>query len=117
VADFDFVISTRMHMAILSLCAGVPVLPISYEFKTTELYNGLSQSQWVTDISHIEPVSFTERVLEFTEHLDEFFQAAAPKIREQSLSAWSAGPLIQASLSSQLHDAKIDAKFVEQASS
>ncbi|EGE57543.1 UNVERIFIED_ORG: colanic acid/amylovoran biosynthesis protein [Rhizobium esperanzae] len=116
VTDFDFVISTRMHMAILSLCAGVPVLPISYEFKTTELYQGLSQSQWVTDISQIEPVSFTQRVLDFTEHLDEFYQAAAPRIREQSASAWSAGPLIQASLSSQPTHITVGAKPIKQAS-
>ncbi|MBB2696648.1 polysaccharide pyruvyl transferase [Rhizobium phaseoli] len=116
VADFDFVISTRMHMAILSLCAGVPVLPISYEFKTTELYNGLSQSRWVTDISHIDPTSFTERALEFTDHLDEFFRAAAPKIREQSLSAWSAGPLIQASLASQASQTGTGVRSLKQAS-
>ena len=34
---FDFVVATRMHMMILSLCVGTPVLPIAYEFKTKEL--------------------------------------------------------------------------------
>ncbi len=35
---FDVAVSTRMHFAILSLVAGIPVVPISYEFKTTELF-------------------------------------------------------------------------------
>lgn len=38
---FDLVVATRMHVAILALCAGCPVLPIAYEFKTTELFKRL----------------------------------------------------------------------------
>ena len=37
-AGFDLVIATQMHSCILALCAGVPVLPIAYEFKTNELF-------------------------------------------------------------------------------
>ncbi len=40
-ATFDLVVATRMHVAILALCAGCPVLPIAYEFKTTELFKRL----------------------------------------------------------------------------
>lgn len=39
--DFDCVVATRMHMAILALCAGCPVVPIAYEFKTRELFGML----------------------------------------------------------------------------
>ena len=39
--DFDWVVATRMHLAILTLGVGTPVLPIAYEFKTTELFKSL----------------------------------------------------------------------------
>jgi colanic acid/amylovoran biosynthesis protein len=45
--DFDLVVATRMHVAILALCAGRPVLPIAYEFKTTELFESLG-APWLT---------------------------------------------------------------------
>lgn len=50
---FDFVISTRLHMAILSLGVGVPVLPIAYEFKTQELFNSIGGSELILDIEDI----------------------------------------------------------------
>ena len=51
--SFDFVISTRLHMAILSLGVGTPVLPIAYEFKTKELFKNLGQENIVLDIENI----------------------------------------------------------------
>jgi colanic acid/amylovoran biosynthesis protein len=52
---FDLVVATRMHMAILSLAAGTPVLPIAYEFKTRELFRGLGFEDWVVDIEGVSP--------------------------------------------------------------
>lgn len=46
----DLLIATRMHMAILGLCAGTPVLPIAYEFKTQELFKNLGFAGWVESI-------------------------------------------------------------------
>ena len=34
----EFLIATRLHMAILGCISGIPVLPIAYEFKTEELF-------------------------------------------------------------------------------
>lgn len=51
--SFDFVVSTRLHMAILSLGVGTPVLPIAYEFKTKELFKNLGQEELVLDIESI----------------------------------------------------------------
>lgn len=51
---FDMAVATRMHLAILSLVAGTPVLPIAYEFKTTELFTRLGFGTWV---QHIETVT------------------------------------------------------------
>lgn len=36
-----------MHMAILALTSGTPVFPITYEFKTQELFNRLGLGEWV----------------------------------------------------------------------
>lgn len=49
----DLVVATRMHMAILSLCAGTPVLPIAYEFKTRELFGRLGMGERVQDIETV----------------------------------------------------------------
>ena len=46
----DLTIATRMHMAILSLSAGTPVLPIAYEFKTQELFGRLGLADHVTTL-------------------------------------------------------------------
>ncbi len=55
--ELDLVIATRMHMAILSLVAGTPVLPIAYEFKTSELFERLGVAEWVVDIETLTPQS------------------------------------------------------------
>jgi colanic acid/amylovoran biosynthesis protein len=95
---FDFVIATRMHMAILSLCAGTPVLPISYEFKTTQLFAGLGQSEWLTDISHIDQASFVTKVLAFCTDTEAFRSAIVGPITAQATSARSAGALVRSAL-------------------
>lgn len=50
---FDCVVATRMHMAILALCAGRPVVPIAYEFKTRELFATLGLKVPVCDIETV----------------------------------------------------------------
>lgn len=72
--DFDLCIGTRMHMCILSLISGTPVLPIAYEFKTQELFSELGLREWVTDIETITSAAFTDRV--------QAFQKAVPSLRE-----------------------------------
>ncbi|TIL65966.1 MAG: hypothetical protein E5Y77_19625 [Mesorhizobium sp.] len=60
--EFDGAICTRMHMCILSLCRGVPVLPICYERKTADLFRSLDLEEYVTFIDKIEPDSFLNLV-------------------------------------------------------
>ncbi len=67
--NFDMVIATRMHMAILSLLSGVPVLPIAYEFKTHELFEQLGLSHWTQDIESIQPDAFLQHALTFVNQL------------------------------------------------
>lgn len=51
---FDLVIATRMHMMILSLGAGTPVLPVVYEF--IELVSRLCLKDFSVDIETISPL-------------------------------------------------------------
>jgi colanic acid/amylovoran biosynthesis protein len=72
---FDFTIATRLHAGILSLLAGTPVLPISYEFKAREVFDELGFAEWVTDIESIQPGRFAALVENFVSQL--------PKLRVQ----------------------------------
>src|SRR3954470_309526 len=56
--DFDLVVATRMHMAILSLGQGVPVFPIAYEFKTEELFSQLGVGDAVVRIEELHAAPF-----------------------------------------------------------
>jgi colanic acid/amylovoran biosynthesis protein len=68
--QFDLTISTRMHMAILSLCAGTPVFPIAYEFKTTELFKSLGMGEWVVPIDEIDETSIVKLLPGFLDSVD-----------------------------------------------
>ena len=58
----DLVVATRMHAAILALCAGTPVIPIAYERKTADLFQGLGRPDWVADIDAVTPASLVARL-------------------------------------------------------
>ncbi|MER9681913.1 polysaccharide pyruvyl transferase family protein [Mesorhizobium sp. M0184] len=60
--EFDGAICTRMHMCILCLCQGVPVLPICYERKTADLFRSLDLEEYVTLIDKIDPNYFRNLV-------------------------------------------------------
>lgn len=74
----DFAVTTRLHVAILALCAGTPVLPIAYEFKTRELFERFGLGEATLDIESVSP-----------ERLIEAFEWAAAFWREQSETAWN----------------------------
>ena len=71
-AKFDLVVSTRMHMAILALCAGTPVFPIAYEFKTAELFANLGLRDRVVDIEDSHPQTLPRQVTSFIADLPDF---------------------------------------------
>jgi colanic acid/amylovoran biosynthesis protein len=77
--DYDLVIATRMHMAILALGVGTPVLPIGYEFKMHELFEKLGQRRWVQDIESISAQTLVDTA--------DAFLAALPDIREPLFNA------------------------------
>lgn len=61
-AGFDLVVATRMHSAILAMCAGVPVVPIAYQFKTRELFTQLGMESLVSDITTLTPEALVTKV-------------------------------------------------------
>jgi colanic acid/amylovoran biosynthesis protein len=85
--DFDLIIGTRMHVAILGLCAGTPVLPIAYEFKTKELFEGLGGGEWVLDIASMDPEQSVEVLDRFVAKLDEIRADLIPRVIEQQRGA------------------------------
>ena len=83
---YDAIIATRMHMAILGICAGVPVLPIAYEFKTRELFRELGLEEWVTDIEDADEVAFSDLVERFVDALATLradLTSELPRVRAQ----------------------------------
>jgi colanic acid/amylovoran biosynthesis protein len=87
--EFDLVIATRMHMAILSMCAGTPVLPIAYEFKTKELFDRLHLGEWVLDIDTIEPERGVRTLGNIITSLERVRAEMGQRILQQRDSAFS----------------------------
>lgn len=53
ISGADLVVSTRMHLAILSLIAGTPVNAVAYENKSIDLFRGIGADQSVTPIEEV----------------------------------------------------------------
>lgn len=90
-AGYDMYVSTRMHGAILALCAGVPVLPIAYEFKTNELFKRLGMEEIVQDLASISGASLCrtcKTILENRSAYRDRIRQMLPDLRE---SAYAAG--------------------------
>lgn len=88
--NFDVVVATRMHVAILALCAGVPVLPISYEFKTTELFARLGLGGLVQDMDSVTGESLCaalDRFLEVRPNLSAALPQWVGQLRHSAFSA------------------------------
>ena len=82
-ADFDLVVATRLHVAILSLTRGTPVLPISYEFKTNELFRRFGVSQYVSDIDTVTGETLVQKLDAFVNQYSEFGKQLFDGVDEQ----------------------------------
>ncbi|QPB24666.1 polysaccharide pyruvyl transferase family protein [Rhizobium sp. 007] len=97
VKGFDFVVATRMHMMIMSLCVGTPVLPIAYEFKTKELSARLGIAELTLDINTVTAAKATEILAGFVSGLEQYRQTSLSSVLEEHASAMSVvEPLKQA---------------------
>jgi polysaccharide pyruvyl transferase WcaK-like protein len=67
-SQFDCVVTTRLHAALLALRVGVPVFGIAYETKMSEIFGQLGLSEWWTAIDRID----VEQVKRAVAHLETF---------------------------------------------
>lgn len=95
VKTFDLVISTRLHMAILSLGAGIPVLPIAYEFKTQELFKNFDLENLVVDIEEIDRQLIINSIDSFITSINEIRQKLFPAVQKEYERAWTSNALIK----------------------
>ena len=92
---FDGTIACRLHMAILSICGGAPVLPVSYEPKFEETFADLGAEDLVVRVGEIEPEAFRARALNWSDALDAEAARLARSAPRLCASARSAGPLVR----------------------
>jgi colanic acid/amylovoran biosynthesis protein len=88
---FDLVVATRMHMAILGLVAGVPVLPVSYEFKTQSLFDRLGMGEFVCDIENVADGALQDTLDRLIDNLPSFRRTLFRKVEEERRRAVAAG--------------------------
>ena len=93
--EYDLVIATRMHMAILALGVGIPVLPIAYEFKMQELFERLGQGRWVHDIETVSGDGLIQRVNEFLEALPKMRESIFTAVEREHGSAVASGQIVK----------------------
>ncbi|PRD44711.1 colanic acid biosynthesis glycosyl transferase [Phyllobacterium phragmitis] len=95
VRDFDFVVATRMHMMIMSLCVGTPVLPIAYEFKTRELAKRIGVSDVLLDIDTITAEEASEKLNAFIGNLEHYRSQSLQAVLQEYASAMSVTELLR----------------------
>ncbi|MEO1375906.1 MAG: polysaccharide pyruvyl transferase family protein, partial [Cyanobacteria bacterium J06635_10] len=93
--SYDFVIATRMHMAILSLVAGTAVFPIAYEFKTKELFRRLEIGKWVQDIENIQEKSIISSIQLFIDKLPEIKQKLLIDVKKERERAFESAKIVK----------------------
>ncbi|GAB1583514.1 polysaccharide pyruvyl transferase family protein [Phyllobacterium phragmitis] len=95
VKGFDFVVATRMHMMIMSLCVGTPVLPIAYEFKTRELAKRIGVSDLLLDIDTVTEDEAHQKLDAFVDNLDHYRSTSLEAVLQEHASAMSATELLR----------------------
>ncbi|WP_320823133.1 polysaccharide pyruvyl transferase family protein [Reinekea sp.] len=63
-SEFDLVLATRMHAAILSLCAGTLTIGLAYEFKIDELFSSLGLPDYSIKPEHVTAQGLVELIEE-----------------------------------------------------
>lgn len=92
---YDLVIATRMHMAIIALGVGTPVLPIAYEFKMQELFERLGQARWVQDMETLSPATLISAVDQFLAELSEIRGPLFTAVQRERASAAASGEIVK----------------------
>jgi len=94
-STFDMIVATRMHVAIMALGAGVPVLPIAYEFKTVELFKRLGLGHLVQDIETVTGEGLIGAARSLLDRRRDVSAKLVACIERERCSAFSAGRYIR----------------------
>jgi len=95
---FDAVVATRLHVAILALLMGVPVLPIAYEFKTSELFAKLGLGGLVQDIETVTPEGLCAAFEHFLAVRSDLSAIIPALVAKERRSAFAAGEHVKEAL-------------------
>ncbi len=87
---FDAVIATRMHAAILALCAGTPTLGIAYEFKMEELFKNIGMPELVVNVEELANIDIDEKIKLLLTQGERSPHRAIEAARHMSAEAWKA---------------------------
>lgn len=93
--DYDLVIATRMHMAILALGVGTPVFPIAYEFKMQELFERLGLPGLAQDIELMSGEALLQAFDEFLEGLPDIRERLFTAVEKERESALMSGHVVK----------------------
>ncbi len=91
----DLVVATRMHMMIMALNVGVPVLPIAYEFKTTELLRSMGLRDTACDMETITAGDLRAKADKIIGNYTDYRKRILKAAKAQHVSAMKAAPLLK----------------------
>jgi len=96
--EFDVAVATRLHFAILALCAGTPAMAVAYEFKTAELFGELGLGAYSCDIAEADG----EQLAAVFRALSRNWEGEAPRVWAEvdrlRRSAFGAGEVVRQAL-------------------
>jgi len=95
---FDVVLATRMHMAILSLIAGTPAIPLALEFKTMELFTNLGVPDWVIDAENAQSSLVLDNIRKILRELPMRRSALFESVEHHRQAALDAGWIVRESV-------------------
>jgi colanic acid/amylovoran biosynthesis protein len=96
--EFDVVVATRMHAAILALCARRPVMGVAYEFKTRELMQRVGFGDLVIDIEEATGARLVEMFERLIRDRTEFETALGRRIAAERDDALASGSILRDAL-------------------
>lgn len=92
---YDVTLSTRLHMGILSFCAGTPSMLIAYEFKSKELFKRLNLSNFSLDIEDLDSEKLIESINLFIQSLPTIRSNLFSSIEKEHSKAFLAAKIMK----------------------
>lgn len=60
-AGYDLVLASRLHSALLALCAGVPAIALGYQPKSAGVFTDVGLEDWVADVRSLDAAALLEQ--------------------------------------------------------